>query len=293
MGTPAIGSLAKFAVDSALPFDTSSKAFEIQLPESLSKRSTIRRTDGLRGTRQHDKTRRRLESEAVGGTIAFHPGVAEFDWFLPYILGGATVGGVTPLAETIPSFYGMLDRVTKVFTYAGLKVNTARLSGASGSPVALSLDLEGTSETVGNAGTFPAIAIPDESQFIYPDLVLTLDGDEYEVARFELVINNVLDTNRYMNSTTRSQMPATDLQISLGLQLAFTSDEVALYDGALAGIDGSLALDNGTNSYTFAFANLHAPAESPTVQNKSEIMLPLNYVIERTTGTSALSVTKA
>jgi hypothetical protein len=291
--TPSVGSLAKFAVDSALPFDTNSKAFEIQLPETLKKREVIRRTDGLRGTRSRHSTRRRVETSAVSGTVTFQPGVAEFDFFLQYILGGSPSGGVTALAETVPAFWAMIDRVAKVFQYNSLYVNVARLTGAMGSPVTLSLDLEGISETITNAGTFPSITIPDEPQFIFPHATITLNGTAYPMKRFELVINNALETDRYMNATTRSAIPATDRTVTLALELGYTPDTTGLYDQAIAGFAGSLVLDDGTTDYTFAFANLHAPTDGPTVQNKQSIPYPLNYIAERTDSTRELIVTKA
>lgn len=291
--TPSIGSLAKFCVDTVLPIDTSSKALELILPESLTMKETIRRTDGLRGTRSHNYKRRRRETSVVSGTISFHPGVAELDFFLPYILGGATNAGVTPLAETVPAFWAMIDRVAKVFQYNSLYVNVARLSGATGSPVVLSLDLEGISETITAAGTFPSLAIPDEHQFIFPDASITLDGTAYPMKRFELTVNNSLDTGRFMNATTRSSIPATDRMVSLSLELGYTPDTVALYDQDIDGFAASLVLDDGTTDYTFALANLHAPTAGPSVQGKGEINYPLNYVAERTVATAELIVTKA
>ena len=290
--TPSIGSLAKFAVDTVLPFDTSSQAFELILPESLKKQETFRETGGMRGTRSRHQSRVRRETERVGGNIQFHPGASELDWFLPYILGGATGAGVTALAETIPAFYALIDRIAKVHTYNAVKVNMMKLTGAMGAPVALSLDLEGQSETIGNAGTFPAIVIPDEHQFIFPDAAVTIDSVEYPMKRFELTLNNFLDSGRYMNATTRSSIPATDREVGLSLTLGYTPDTVALYDLAIAGVTGSLVLADGTDTYTIDFANLKAPTDSPVVSSKSEIDYTINFTARRTDDDAELLVTK-
>ena len=45
------------------------------------------------------------------------------------------------LAETLPSFTLAIDRVAKVFTYAGCKVNRAVLSGTQGGLLRLALDI--------------------------------------------------------------------------------------------------------------------------------------------------------
>lgn len=292
MGTAAQGAQAKMAVDTALPFDTSSLGFEF-ISESIKKTEVIRRTDGFRGTRSHNYVRRRRESAAVSGQLVMHPGVAEMDFFLPFILGGTTSGGTTPLAETLTTFYIMIDRVTKVFTY-DVRVNKATLEGSAGAPLTLTLDLEGFSETVGNSGTFPAVvAIPDANQYIFPDLTMTINSVAVPVKRLRLVIDNMLDTGRYMNTTARTQLVPKDRLVTLGLDVGYTSDETQFYTQALAGVAAAIAMNNGTSTYTWTLANIHGGDESPTVGAKEEIMLPLNYVCERTVAAAELSVAKS
>jgi len=165
-----------------------------------------------------------------------------------------------------------------VMTYAGCVVSRATLSGSSGTPLSLVLDIEGETESVGNSGTFPAISIDTNTMFVFSDVTLTLDSVAREVNQFTLVIDNLLDTGRYMNSVTRAQIPTQDRAVTLAVTVPYTTDEDDLYDMAIAGIDGSLAFSDGTTTYTIDFGNLKAPAESPVVGGKTEILLPLNFV---------------
>src|SRR4051812_8424239 len=124
--TPAQGAQAKMAMDAVLPFDTSSEPIEF-ITESLIKVQTHVQTGGVRGTRQRSADRVRINSERVTGSTVHNPTVVELDRLWPRILGGTTAGGITLLAETLPEFQVMIDRVSKVFTYNACRVNRATI----------------------------------------------------------------------------------------------------------------------------------------------------------------------
>lgn len=292
MGTPAEGALAKLAIDAALPFDTSSEPFEF-ISESLQMIQTHANTQGVRGTRSRLAPRTRIVTEQISGSLVLNPSVTELDRLWPRILGGATSVGVTDVADTLPEFQVMVDRVTKVFTYAGCRVSRATLSGTQGQPLSVTLDIEGETESVGNAGTFPAITIDTDTMFVFSDITLTLDSVAREVTTFSLVIDNVLDTGRYLNSVTRAEIPAQDRQVTLDVTIPYTTDADDLHDLAIAGIDGSLAWADGSTTYTFDFGNLKSAARSPVVSGKTEILLPLTFDCYKSGSDSEVKVTKS
>lgn len=292
MGVSAQGSQAKLAFDAVLPFDGSSEAYEF-INESLQMVQTHVNTQGIRGTRSRLKGRTRIASEQITGSIVMQPSVTELDRLWPRILGGATNLGVTDVADTLPEFQVMIDRITKVFTYAGCVVSSAVISGSSGQPISLTLNIEGETESVGNSGTFPSLSIDTDTMFVFSDVVLTLDGTARELSAFTLTIDNLLDTGRYMNSVTRSQIPTQDRQVTLAVTLPYTTDEDDLYDIAIAGIDGSLALDDGTTTYTFDFGNLKSAARSPVVTGKTEIIHPITFDCYKSGSDSEIKVTKS
>ena len=74
--------------------------------------------------------------------------------------------------------------------------------------------------------------------------------------------------------------------------MPYTSDNADIYDIAIAGAAGSLAFNDGSTTYTIDFGNCKIPAESPTVQGRSEIGLPLSVVCRDDGTNSEYKVTK-
>ena len=261
--------------------------------ESIRKQAMIVERDGLRGTRSHLADDTRTGTYRVAGALLLEPTPADLAIWLPRILGGADNSGAYALAETLPSFSLSVDRVAKVFTYAGCKVNRATFSGSKGGLVRLALEIFGQSETVASAGSFPALTpSSEEGPYIFAgDPTLTLNGVVREVADFELTIENGLVADRFMNSTTIVNLPEGDRVITLRTTHAWASANTDLYNQALAGAAGSLAFTNGSSSTTFSFGTLQVPSNSPVVAGKQEIMLQLNMVARKTGSTMELAVT--
>ena len=161
MANASAGSLCKLALeplDGA--FDASSEPYEF-VSETIRKRATIVDTGGIRGTRSHHAARTRAGAYEVGGTIVLHPSPADLDLLLPRILGTAESSDSFALADSLENFYFgvMVDRVAKVFTYGGCYVDRATFRSSAGGLLELSLEIVGKTESVGNAGTFPALTL--------------------------------------------------------------------------------------------------------------------------------------
>ena len=271
---PAQGYAAQVGVDTVAPIDVSSTGSEV-LSCGLKSTETHVHSPGLRGTRSRLSYRVRATQEAVSGPMLLHPTASEIDFFLPYILGGATAAGVTDVADTLGEFVMSVDKVTKVYTYTAIRVSRATFSGTAGQPIELSLDLEAESESEANAGTFPAMTFVTDNMFIMGDCTLTLLSTARKFKSFQLVIDNMLDADRYNNSTTRSEIPAQDREVTLTVGTPFTSDNSDLYDAAIAGAAGSLVINDGSTTYTVDFGNCKIPKDGATVDGKSEIDLPI------------------
>lgn len=292
MTTIAVGTFAKLAMDDALPFDASSMPFEF-INETLRKTAQHVYSDGIRGTRSRYKCRAAVVREQIGGAINMNPTVTEIDWLLPKMLYGSTVTGVTDVAETPTKFQVMIDRVNKVFTYTDCVVSRWTLSGGVGQALSLTLEIEGKAETVGAAGSFPSLAIACENMFVFSDVQLILNSVAREMSSFALTMDNRIDGERFMNSLTRTELPALDRIVTLECRVPYTNDNTDLYDLAIGGIPGSLVVSDGTTTYTFAFANLKAPAESPVVDGRTEVGLTLRFQAFRDDAASECKVTKS
>lgn len=263
--------------------------------ESIAKRGVIVERDGLRGIRGHESADTRVGPYSVAGQLVLEPTPEDLAVLFPFILGADASGTTFALAETLPSFTLVVDRVAKVFTYAGCKVARATFSGSSGGLLRLAMDIVAQSEAVGNAGTFPSLTASITQPYIFSDLTLTLQSAVRKPASFELVIDNGLITDRFLNSTTVVTIPEGDRVVMLNVVLPYaagtgTTGNTDLYAQALAGAAGTLALANAGYSTTFSFATLQVPDNSPTVAGRGEIPLNLEMIARRSGGTAELGV---
>lgn len=249
------------------------------LSSTLGKREVLLQRNGLRGTRSHFDTDARKGPQHVGGSINLEPSYAELVALVALAIGA---GGNTSNALT--AFNTVVDKVEKVDTYTGCKIGRMTLSGTQGGIISCSLDVLGKTEVV-NTGTVaaPQSAIP----FIMSDLVLTLVSVARETHSFTLVIDNMLDGERFLNALTLSQIVELDRVVTLTSTHPYNDTNYALYDQAIAGAAGTLALNNGTNTGTFSFGRLQVPAESPDVPGKQELMLTLNMIASKVNGSAA------
>lgn len=265
------------------------EAYEF-VAESLQKRATILETAGLRGTRSHPAERTRDGTSAVAGSLRFHATPAMLDLLLPRILGAAESSDLFALAETLPEFDVLLDRVAKRFVYGGCKVSRAIFRGRAGGLLELQLDLVGKTETV-SATAFPAIAAPTDPPYVFQDGTLTLLGTSRKMIDFTLAVDNSV-AGRFTNSTAATDVSPSDRVVTLECKTPFTSDETDLYGQNVAGAAAAtLAFVNGGYSTTFSLAKLQVPDASPTVGGRGEIVLALRGTARKSGSTAELAVT--
>jgi len=302
--TASMGHQTKLATISEVTYGTVPGAVTepfVFVSEAIAKRGVIAERSGLRGTRSRVADDTRIGPYTVGGLLVVEPTAEDLAIWLPRILGGAATGGspkTYPLDETLPSFALSIDRVAKVFTYAGCKVNRAVLSGTQGGLLRLALDVVAKSETVGDAGTFPSLNPSVTQPYIFSDIALTLAATSREVRQFALTIDNALVTDRFMNSVTIVGAPEGDRTISLNTTHAWAPANTDLYAQALSGAAGTLQLTNALGGApptgyqtTFSFATLQTPDRSPNVAGRQEVFLNLEMIARKTSGTAELEVT--
>jgi Phage tail tube protein len=257
--------------------------------ETLAKHGNVVERLGLRGTRSHVADDARIGPYLVAGAIYLEPTPVDLLFWLQYILGGAPASGSFTLAETLPSLTLGMARGPKKFRYAGCVVDKAIFSGSAGGLLKLTLEIAGQSETL-ETTTWPVISADTSGPYIFSDLALSINGAPREVHSFELVIDNSLVKNRFMNSTTVVNLPAGDRLVTLQTTHAWATANTDLYDPPLAGYDGAtLAFSTATHSTAFTFGCLQAPAQSPTAAHRQENFLSVNWTVRQTGGTKEVS----
>jgi hypothetical protein len=289
MADASMGYKAQLAADAAgTAVGSFTEPYEV-VRESLRKSGRILDTAGIRGTRSHTSERTRAGTYDVGGSLVMHATPAMLDKWLPRILGAAESADTFALAETLPEFAVLIDRVARRFVYDGCKVNRATFRAAAGQLVTLELDILGKSEAV-SATAFPSLTMPTDAPYVMQDGVLTLQSAARKFTEFEVIVDNVL-ARRFSNSQTATDISPGDRIVTFRCQTPFTSDEVDLYNQALAGAAATLVFTNGGYSTTFSFATLQFADLSPTVAGKSEIFLELTGIARKSGSTSELVVT--
>jgi hypothetical protein len=299
MGTPSTGAFTKFAVDDSAvtqlsDFDGDSFAYELLGGTDLRLVTVNAFNDGIRGTRSRNKARVRQVQRRVTGGITMNPTPVELDQWFPRILGAAEVADAFALAETVPEFGVLIDRVAARYVYTGCKVSRCTISGRQGELISFRVDIEGKDE-IESATAFPGTipAIDGGAPYVFSDctFALTADASAVEVQEFEITIDNVVSADRFMNSLTRNTIVALDRMVTVRLVVPFTADEIDLHDQAAGGQGGTLTLTNGGQSTLFTFGALDTPAETPSITGKDELTQTLNMTAYKSGSTPELAIT--
>jgi Phage tail tube protein len=258
--------------------------------ESMQKRLTILQTAGLRGTRSLPAERTRDGTYSVGGVLRLHATPALLDLLLPRILGAPESADLFALAEALPEFDVLIDRVARRFIYGGCKVGRARFQGRAGGLLEMQLDLLGKTEST-SVTAFPAIAAPTDPPYVFQDGTLTLSGVSRKVIEFVLTIDNAV-VPRFTNSQAATDLSPTDRVVTLACKTPYTTDETDLYGQNVGGAAAAaLGFVNGGYATTFTIPKLQFPDTSPTVGGKGEITLQLTGTARKSGSTAELAVT--
>ena len=249
---------------------------------SLAGKRQFGSTEGHRGTRQPASCRARILSDMCDGTIAGRLSVTEIDYLMPLALGTTASSTLVP-GETINAFFALVDKVAALYLYNGLRINTFSLSGSELNYLDWSFGCLGLTETTyGSAWPVSPIAPECGTAFAFNDVVFTYSGTTYKPSTFTLNINNNLQPLTE-NSISPYSYETGAMEVSLDMTFDFRANNLALYRAALAGAAASLAMSDGTTTYTFSFANLKIPDGAPTIPQSGRVNMPLKMMAYRAT----------
>lgn len=256
---------------------------------NVAKKGTILDTNGLRGTRSHASERTQAGTYEVSGQIVLHPTPAVLDLLLPRILGANESTDSFALADTLPEFDLLVDKVAKRAVYGNCKINKATFAGKSGELPTLTLDIMAKTESI-SATSFPSITAPTDPPYVFHHGALTLVSSARDFFDFELSIDNVL-SRRFANSQSATSIMPTDRIVTLKATTPYTSSEIDLYNQTLLGSAASLVFTNSGYSTTFTLGTVQFPDMSPVISGKDEIPLSLEGIARMTGSTRELVVT--
>jgi hypothetical protein len=283
MGTPNMGRFAKLGMGTTSTVD---KPLDFA-SESVGKIPTVFDANGIRGTRSQHTDRTREGIYTVSGSILFPaPAPKELDTLLYWTTGSAKSGNTFSLAETLQLFYLSVDRTLKVYTYDCIASRVAFRS-SSGQPLSVQMDVEGMSETIANAGTFPSLTLETGAPFMFHDCVCTFGGTAKEIFDLEIVVDNMPALDRFVNTQKRSAIPTMGRVVSVLTRTPFTSDEIALITTSAVAVVATFT--NGTVSCQFTMPAVRFTAKTPTVVGPDEIVIEHPGVARRTDGAAELT----
>ncbi len=219
--------------------------------------------DGMRGDVVH-----RSEDVAEGtytcsGPVNHTPRFNELHALLPLALGG-TWNGTVLEPDIIPKAFGFAwDRKVRVFHYHDMVVASGSLSSSAGQPLRMQLQLEGCEQTVHAAGTFPSLALSNQSIIMHHTLTATVMGETRRIDQFQLSWNNVAQTDRFWNSQHRVEIPQGDRQIQISFLNPFREDEIDLYQATVAGFAFDGIWQAGGRSLRIQCPHVQAAVEDP------------------------------
>ncbi len=235
----------------------------------LGKHDTVLDTNGIRGSRTHQYARTRQGPYTVSGPIVLEPSKACADAMISYILGGST------LQETLPTFTVAIDRIAKLHTYSTCVVDKATFKASQGGFLELTLDIEGETESLGSGGGGVG-SVEDGSPLVFTDATLQIASTSYIFRECTVVVDNHVKKDRFMNSLTRTALPALDRTVTVTLSLPYTADTIALYDTGATGATVVLAFTDADGSVTITAYEVQFPAQPPVTPGKDEVMLTLS-----------------
>lgn len=267
---------------------------------TLSRKDEYIDTNGLRGTRARSVERNLDNIYRVNGQVRMFPTPTELRTLLPLCNGTAETGAgpyTYPLAETITGYTHVVDKVGKVFTYAGVLVSKYRIHGAQGNEaIGLDLDLLGTTESEGAAGSFASTAIDIATKpWYYAQSALTIAGSSFTPQNWSISVDHHIDADRFFNSQTLSTgTNAMDRTIDFECVLPY-GDSVAAYltHSAATGVAVIVTLTNGVYILTLSMVKVALKHMGVEINDRRELMLRVGGAAMKSSSTLELVTTLA
>lgn len=219
--------------------------------------------------------------------LTMQPTPEELDALLPLWNFSESVDVWTPGEDfsSLTAFDLEHYKEADVTTYSNGLVDTVVLRAQKGAkPWALEMTVvfDNVSRADGASEMGDSLTAATTAPYSLSDATLTLNSASEECQSVVSVFNYNLAV-QHNNSVTPTSIRPTDIDMFLGVDTPWTSDEVALLSAftgetagpttrAVTGYSGSLAFSSGTKSTTITYHNLKLPqAKLPSVMGKEEI----------------------
>ena len=226
--------------------------------------------------------RTRRGTRQVQGQLVTAPSPEELDLLLEWATGGTKTAGNIDVAESagVPARWLRADRDGTVEIYSGVKVGSFTLSASEGSPLQMSLQLQGIDEASSTSPTSPTAIDVDAGPYMFQECVLSVDSTQYAFRQFSLQVDNRLEV-KVNNSPTPTAIHSTGCaaQVQLALPLG---DASALYGSAVGGVAVVATFTNGNYSLAITMAAVQAPKTEKPFGTRGALDLTWNGEVRKT-----------
>lgn len=295
------GAFAQFAIKAGTgDVDFSSGATRLPFyHEDFQCIDTVGVPDVIIGSRTVPSERARRGPQLTRGVMRVPVSPLELDTYLPLILGANEAANVFAVAETVPTWAALFDKVSRRYKYKDGVVDKAVFQAVQSGPgappnfIVLTLECLFKDEDGANNPSFPSLSLGITTgyvPYVFEDSVVTLDGTAREPMAWSIGINNHID-QRYVTSLTPVTNCPTRRTVSASFKFAADSDHIGLRNVALAGISGTVAITVGSLSTTFTFGRLQAPRKTPIITGHTESQFTVNFVARGVSTTKEIEVT--
>jgi len=237
---------------------------------------------GMNGTRVMLAARTRQGNRQVQGNLVCAPTPAELDILLPWATGGTKTGNIIDVSESadVPARWLTTFRDGTYELYDGVKTGSFSLQANEGSPLQLSMTLQGIDESDDAAPTTPTAIDVSGGPYVMTDCALTVAATTYQFRGFSLECDNQLET-RFNNSRTPTSIHSTGFQARVSLTLPL-GEAGALYGSAVGGVAVVATFTNGTRSLAISLAAVQAPWTSKPFGTRGALDLSWDGDVRKT-----------
>lgn len=236
----------------------------------------------------------RLGVPTLQGQIRTEPTLSELTVLLPWSYGATPTGTDYPLGSTFVGHYVSMDKRHKVFDYVGVKVSSVVFECLPNAPMTATFNCLGLTETVNNAGTFPALSADASTYYpILTDGVFSVNGNAVCSELLRLTIDNVAVYRPFTNCTRGpTGIMSTERIITIEFLPGYDSDHAGLYPPSPTGWPVVVTFTIDALSLTWSMGKVIFEKQSPFANSAQEMMkLPMRGRALRQTSTPALVTT--
>lgn len=309
-GCAAVGTLGmllvepRAAVGDADPtFDGNSERYPF-LYETLSASRPVRASNLITGSSSQYAARAVKGSYVPKGALGLQLGPAEYDLWLPRILGANESANVFALSEALPLFDIMLHLDNDVVYYRNCVVAAALFHSKSSDGededeiLNLQLRLIAREEDLTKSwpGTIPSLVDgEDYTPYTFPQSLFKINGTEHDFDEASILIDNGV-VAKPRNNLTPNCVYRTRRKIRANVKAAFTEAAwTAAQSLYTTGDDMQLRWETGSGgsdeAIQFDFPLVRIDQETPVIRGHAEIPLNLAMDAYATSANNELSVT--